>query len=48
MSTEAHHLHDSVPGEFILGFAELDEATMDDGIARIGRLIRTAAPEETP
>jgi GntR family transcriptional regulator / MocR family aminotransferase len=47
MSTAAHHLHDSVPGEFILGFAELDEATMEEGIARLGRLIRNAAPEET-
>jgi GntR family transcriptional regulator/MocR family aminotransferase len=47
MSTEAHHLHDTVPGEFILGFAELDEATMEDGIARLGRLIRDAASKET-
>jgi GntR family transcriptional regulator/MocR family aminotransferase len=40
MSTEAHHLHASVPGEFIFGFAEHDEATMEDGVARLGRLIR--------
>ncbi len=40
MSTEAHHLHASVPGEFIFGFAEHDETTMDDGIARLGRLLR--------
>ncbi len=42
MSTEAHHLGASVPGEFIFGFAEHDESTMEDGIARLGRLLRTA------
>jgi GntR family transcriptional regulator / MocR family aminotransferase len=42
MSTAAHHLGPSVPGEFIFGFAELDESTMEDGIARLGRLLRTA------
>ncbi len=42
MSTEPHHLGASVPGEFIFGFAELDESTMEDGIARLGRLLRTA------
>jgi GntR family transcriptional regulator/MocR family aminotransferase len=40
MSTGAHHLHASVPGEFIFGFAEHDESTMDDGIARLGRLLK--------
>jgi GntR family transcriptional regulator/MocR family aminotransferase len=47
MSTEAHHLHASVPGEFIFGFAEHDESTMDDGIARLGRLLRTPRHEGT-
>jgi hypothetical protein len=40
MSTEAHHLRTSAPGEFIFGFAELDETTADEGIARIGALLR--------
>jgi GntR family transcriptional regulator/MocR family aminotransferase len=40
MSTEPHHLHGGVPGEFIFGFAEHDESTMDDAIARLGRLLR--------
>jgi GntR family transcriptional regulator/MocR family aminotransferase len=40
MSTEPHHLHASVPGQFIFGFAEHDESTMEDGIARLGRLLR--------
>jgi GntR family transcriptional regulator/MocR family aminotransferase len=39
MSTEPHHLHASVPGEFIFGFAEHDAAVMEDGIARLGRLL---------
>ena len=47
MSTEAHHLHASVPGEFIFGFAEHDESTMDDGIARLGRLLRETDREGT-
>ena len=40
MSTQAHHLHESVPGEFIFGFAELDEPAMDEGISRLGALLR--------
>jgi GntR family transcriptional regulator / MocR family aminotransferase len=40
MSTEPHHLHASVPGQYIFGFAEHDESTMEDGIARLGRLLR--------
>jgi GntR family transcriptional regulator/MocR family aminotransferase len=39
MSTAQHHLGEPVPGEFIFGFAEHDEATMDDAIARLGRLL---------
>jgi GntR family transcriptional regulator/MocR family aminotransferase len=39
MSTHAHHLHESVPGEFIFGFAEHDEATIVEGIARLGRVL---------
>ena len=40
MSTDPHHLHGGVPGEYIFGFAEHDESTIDDGIARLGRLLR--------
>ena len=39
MSTAPHHLGEPVPGEFIFGFAELDEATMDEAIARLGRIL---------
>lgn len=39
MSTEPHHLREPVPGEFIFGFAELDEATMDEAVARLGRIL---------
>jgi GntR family transcriptional regulator / MocR family aminotransferase len=39
MSTEAHHLHASVPGEFIFGFAELDESASAEGIKRLGALL---------
>ncbi len=39
MSTAPHHLGEPVPGEFIFGFAEHDEATIDDAIARLGRLL---------
>ena len=39
MSTEAHHLGEPVPGEFIFGFAEHDEATIDEAIARLGRIL---------
>jgi GntR family transcriptional regulator/MocR family aminotransferase len=38
MTTTAHHLGEPVPGEFIFGFAEHDEATIDDAIARVGRV----------
>jgi hypothetical protein len=40
MSTDAHHLYGVVPGEYIFGFAEHDEATIDEGIARLGRVPR--------
>ena len=39
MSTEPHHVREPVPGEFIFGFAEHDEATMDEAIARLGRIL---------
>jgi len=39
MSTAPHHLREPVPGEFIFGFAELDEATMEEAIARLGRIL---------
>jgi GntR family transcriptional regulator/MocR family aminotransferase len=39
MSTAPHHLRDPVPGEFIFGFAEHDEATMEEAIARLGRIL---------
>lgn len=39
MSTEPHHVGVPVPGEFIFGFAEHDEATMDEAIARLGRIL---------
>jgi GntR family transcriptional regulator/MocR family aminotransferase len=39
MSTGPHHLRDPVPGEFIFGFAEHDEATMEEAIARLGRIL---------
>jgi DNA-binding transcriptional MocR family regulator len=40
MSTDAHHLHAGVPGEYIFGFAEHDEATIDEGIARLAGVPR--------
>jgi hypothetical protein len=40
MSTDAHHLRGGVPGEYIFGFAEHDEATIAEGIARLGRVPR--------
>jgi GntR family transcriptional regulator/MocR family aminotransferase len=40
MSTDAHRLHGGVAGEYIFGFAELDEATIAEGIARLGRVPR--------
>jgi GntR family transcriptional regulator/MocR family aminotransferase len=40
MSTGAHHLRGGVPGEYIFGFAEHDEATIAEGIARLGRVPR--------
>ena len=43
MSTEAHHLGDPVPGEFIFGFAEHDEATIDEAIARVGRILAASS-----
>jgi GntR family transcriptional regulator / MocR family aminotransferase len=39
MSTAPHHLRNPVPGEFIFGFAEHDEATMEEAIARLGRIL---------
>jgi GntR family transcriptional regulator/MocR family aminotransferase len=39
MSTEQHHVREPVPGEFIFGFAEHDAATMDEAIARLGRIL---------
>jgi GntR family transcriptional regulator/MocR family aminotransferase len=39
MSTDAHRLHDRVPGEFIFGFAEHDEATIEEGIFRLSRVL---------
>jgi GntR family transcriptional regulator/MocR family aminotransferase len=40
MSTDAHHLRGGVAGEYIFGFAEHDEATIAEGIARLGRVPR--------
>jgi GntR family transcriptional regulator/MocR family aminotransferase len=40
MSTDAHHLNGGVAGEYIFGFAEHDEATIEEGIARLGALLR--------
>jgi GntR family transcriptional regulator/MocR family aminotransferase len=40
MSTDAHHLHGGVAGEYIFGFAEHDEATIDEGIARLAGVPR--------
>jgi GntR family transcriptional regulator/MocR family aminotransferase len=39
MSTEPHHLREPVPGEFIFGFAEHDEAAMEEAIERLGRIL---------
>ena len=39
MSTEPHRLREPVRGEFIFGFAEHDEATIDAGIAILGRVL---------
>lgn len=43
MSTIPHHLREPVPGEFIFGFADHDEATIDEAVARLGRLLRTSS-----
>jgi DNA-binding transcriptional MocR family regulator len=40
MSTIPHHLREPVPGEFIFGFADHDEATIDEAVARLGRLLK--------
>jgi GntR family transcriptional regulator/MocR family aminotransferase len=39
MNTDAHHLRGGVAGEYIFGFAEHDEATIEEGIARLGALL---------
>ena len=39
MSTAPHHLHEPIPGEFIFGFAVHDEATINEAIARLGRVL---------
>jgi GntR family transcriptional regulator/MocR family aminotransferase len=43
MTTAPHHLREPVPGEFIFGFAEHDEATIEEAIARLGRILSTHA-----
>ena len=39
MSTEAHHLGDPTPGEFIIGFADHDETAFEEAILRLARLL---------
>jgi GntR family transcriptional regulator/MocR family aminotransferase len=39
MGTAAHHLREPVPGEFIFGFAEHDEATIDEAVAVLASLL---------
>jgi GntR family transcriptional regulator/MocR family aminotransferase len=39
MTTDAHRLHGSVPGECIFGFAEHNEATIEEGILRLSRVL---------
>jgi GntR family transcriptional regulator/MocR family aminotransferase len=41
MSTAPHHLREPVPGEFIFGFADHDEATIDQAVARLGSILAT-------
>jgi GntR family transcriptional regulator/MocR family aminotransferase len=40
-STAPHHLREPVPGEFIFGFADHDEATIDQAVARLGAILAT-------